>query len=66
MKTETPIARTTCPRTMAASLRTASATTLLPLLLLLLLPAVVQAQDYIYTINNGAITITKYTGPGVR
>src|ERR1017187_5199231 len=29
----------------------------------LLLPAAVQAQ-FIYTTNNGAITITKYTGPG--
>ena len=35
---------------------------LLPLLLLAL-PAVVQAQ-YTYTTNNGAITITGYTGPG--
>ena len=36
---------------------------LLPLLLLLTLPAVVQAQ-FNYTTNNGAITITGYTGPG--
>ena len=33
------------------------------LLLLLTLPAVVQAQ-FNYTTNNGAISITKYTGPG--
>jgi hypothetical protein len=33
------------------------------LLLLLTLPAVVQAQ-FTFTINNGAITITGYTGPG--
>jgi hypothetical protein len=33
------------------------------LLLLLTLPAAVQAQ-FNYTTNNGAITITKYTGPG--
>ena len=33
------------------------------LLLLLMLPAVVQAQ-YNYTINNGTITITRYTGSG--
>jgi hypothetical protein len=33
-------------------------------LLLLALPAVVQAQDYTYTVNNGTITITRYTGPG--
>src|ERR1035437_10047792 len=34
---------------------------LLPLLLLLLMPAVVQAQ-FTFTTNNGAITITGYTG----
>ena len=32
--------------------------------LALALPAVVQAQDYTYTTNNGGITITGYTGPG--
>ena len=32
------------------------------LLMLLALPAVVQAQDYTYTTNNGTITITKYIG----
>jgi BspA type Leucine rich repeat region (6 copies) len=36
---------------------------LLPLLLLLALPAAVQAQ-YTYTANNGTITITGYTGSG--
>ena len=36
---------------------------LLPLLLLLTLPAVVQAQ-FNFTTNNGAITITGYTGSG--
>jgi hypothetical protein len=35
----------------------------LSLLLLLALPAVVQAQ-FTFTTNNGAITITKYTGFG--
>ena len=35
----------------------------LPLLLLLALPAVVQAQ-FDYTINNGTVTITQYTGSG--
>src|ERR1035437_6595132 len=39
------------------------ATILLSLLLLLTLPAVVQAQ-FTFTTNNGAITITGYTGPG--
>ena len=42
-------------------LRTACAMKLL--LLLLTLPAVVQAQ-FNYTTNNGTITITGYTGPG--
>ena len=47
------------------SVRTACVTSLLPLLLLLLLtlPAVVQAQ-FTYTANNGQITITGYTGSG--
>lgn len=47
----------------AGRLATACVTRLLPLLLLLALPAVVQAQ-FNYTINNGTITITGYTGPG--
>ena len=63
MKTKTSIARTTCPKTVAGRLRTACATRLLALLLLLTLPAVVQAQ-FNYTTNNGTITITGYTGPG--
>ena len=48
------------------AIRIGCATKLLALLLLLLLltlPAVVQAQ-FTYTTNNGAITITKYTGSG--
>ena len=36
---------------------------LLPLVLPLTLPVAVQAQ-FLYTTNNGAITITGYTGPG--
>jgi hypothetical protein len=71
MKTQTPIARITCPKTMAGRLGTACATRLLPLLLLLL-PATVQAQFnytnnygiWTYTTTNGTITITGYTGPG--
>ncbi|MGA2863586.1 MAG: leucine-rich repeat domain-containing protein [Verrucomicrobiota bacterium] len=63
MKTQTLIPRITCPKTMAGRLGTACATKLLPLLLLLTLPAVAQAQ-FSYTVNNGAITITGYTGPG--
>ena len=41
--------------------RTTCVTSLLPLLLLLTLPAAVQAQ-YNYMTNNGTITITGYTG----
>jgi hypothetical protein len=63
MNTQTYIARITHPRTLAGRLRTACTTPLLPLLLLLVLPAAVQAQ-FIYTINNGTVTITGYTGPG--
>jgi hypothetical protein len=33
-------------------------------LLLVVLAAVAQAQDYTYTTNNGTITITGYIGPG--
>ena len=36
---------------------------LLPLLVLLAVPAAVQAQ-FLYTINNGMITITGYCGSG--
>ena len=60
MKTETSLARPACPKAMATRLRTAW---LLPLLLLLTLPATVEAQ-FNYTANNGAITITQYTGLG--
>ena len=49
--------------TVGWRLRPLFVTRLLPLLLLLALPAVVQAQ-FTYTTNNGTITITAYTGPG--
>ena len=52
----------TCPKTMAGCLRTACAARLLALLLLTL-PAAVQAQ-FNYMINNGTITITGYTDSG--
>ncbi len=60
---------TTIPSQRIASicqrLRHAGVARLLPLLLWLwLLPAAVQAQDYIYTSNGTSITITEYTGPG--
>src|SRR6186713_2537763 len=45
------------------TVRTTCVTSLLPLLLLLTLPAAVQAQ-FNYTTNSGTIIITGYTGPG--
>ncbi len=60
MKTQDSFATTSWPDTLAGRLRTACAARLLPLLLLL--PAVVQAQDYTYITNNGTITITGYNG----
>ena len=60
MNTNLSFAGTTCPKRMAGHLRTACATWLL---LLLTLPAVVQAQ-FQYTTNNGTITILKYNGSG--
>ena len=46
------------------AIRTACKVVLLKLLLLMALPAVVKAQDFIYTTNNDTLTITGYTGPG--
>ncbi|MGA2867045.1 MAG: leucine-rich repeat domain-containing protein, partial [Verrucomicrobiota bacterium] len=63
MKPETSVATTSYPKAKGIRLGSACATHLLPLLLLLALPAVVEAQ-FAYTTNNGAITITGYTGPG--
>ncbi len=63
MKTKTVLARTTRPKTVARGLRTGCATRLLPLLLWLAPPAVMQAQ-FTYTTNNGTITITGYTRSG--
>ena len=53
---------TTCSMTMARHSRTLYTVRLLLLLVLLTLPAVVQAQ-FNYTTDNGTITITGYTGP---
>ncbi|MCX6876428.1 MAG: leucine-rich repeat protein [Verrucomicrobia bacterium] len=60
---------TTIPSQQTASilkrLRLAGGPWLLPLLLLLFaLPAAGQAQDYIYTVTNGKVTIIGYTGAG--
>jgi hypothetical protein len=63
METRTSLARTTCPKALAWSLKTACAARLLPLVLMLALPALVQAQ-FNYMTNNGTITITGYTCPG--
>ena len=63
MKTKRPVARTSNPNTLTGRLRTACAARLLPLLLVLMLPAVVQAQ-FTFTTNNGTITITGYTDSG--
>ena len=62
MKMKPSLARRPSQKTLAGRLRTTCATRLL-LLVLLTLPAVVQAQ-FTYTINNGTITITGYTGSG--
>ena len=50
-------------KAVAWRLGIASATRILPLLSLLTLPAAVQAQ-FAYTVDQGKITITGYTGPG--
>ena len=65
MNTKSSIAKAANPNTLAGRFRITCAARLLPLLLLLALPAVVQAQDYTYTTNeDNTITITKYTGSG--
>src|SRR5438477_3565762 len=60
MKIKAPLTISTCLKRMGR-LRTVCTTRLL--LLLLALPAAVQAQ-YTYATNNGTITITGYTGSG--
>ena len=64
MKTQTSIAWNARAETLRAPLTTALANRLLPLLLLLAPYGVLKAQDFLFTGNNGAITITGYTGPG--
>ena len=58
MKTNTFLAKTTKLNLPAGRYRTACAARMLPLLLLLTLPAAVQAQNYTYSINtDNTITI---------
>jgi hypothetical protein len=64
MKTQCALVKTTKPTRMAGRLRTVCATSLLPLLLFLLLPAAVQAQYGYVTNSDNTITITNYTGAG--
>ena len=63
MKTQNSFSTTTHPKTLAGRFRTTCAASLLPLVLLLALPAVAQAT-FNYTVHNGTITITRYTGSG--
>src|SRR6478672_1480713 len=60
-ESKTSLTRTTCPMRIAGHLRTACATWLL--LVLLTLPATVQAQ-FNYSTNNGTISITGYACSG--
>jgi hypothetical protein len=62
MKANPSVAGTSCPKSIPRHLRTVCATWLL---LLLTLPAVVQAQ-FNYTTDNGTITITGYNCLGPR
>ncbi len=69
MKTKISLVETRRPKSKAGHLRTACTRRLLPLLLLLTLPAGVQAEDYDYIITgigtmHHEITITGYRGPG--
>jgi hypothetical protein len=64
MRTESLIAETTNPKPMPERLSTVCATTLLPLLLLLAMPAAVQAQFTFTTNFDSTITIMGYTGSG--
>jgi len=58
------LAKTAAAIQITGCLRTAFAARLLPFLLLLVLPAVVQAQFTFTTNYNGTINLWKYTGPG--
>jgi hypothetical protein len=64
MKAKTTLGGTECSNLMATHLRNGCATEVLPLLLLLALPAAAQGQFDYYTMTDGTITIYGYTGPG--
>src|SRR5437868_5729513 len=61
IKTKAMLGRTTCPNTLAGRLRIVCGARVL-LLLVAAQAMAVQAQ-FIYTIENGAVTITGYTDP---
>jgi len=63
MKTREAIKRSANPNNTPTSHAQRHAGEFLPLMLLLMLSATAQAQ-FEYSTNNGAITITRYTGPG--
>src|ERR1019366_3072700 len=68
MRQGLPFAKTPLPNMMATRLRVAGVTgLLLPLLLLLALPATMQSQQrdqgFTFTTNNGALTVKGYNGP---
>jgi BspA type Leucine rich repeat region (6 copies) len=62
MESKNSIAKTANPNTVASRLRTICAVRLVPLLLLLTLPTVVQAQFNFTTNNDGSLNIANYTG----
>ena len=63
MKPETYVATAACPKAKGRRLGSACATNLLPLLLLMAPPTVVEAQ-FGYAFTNQTCTITGYDGPG--
>jgi len=66
-QTNTALARTTCPNPMAPHVKTAGATRMLPVLLLLLSVSALKAAqygDFTYSTNGNNATITGYTGAG--
>jgi BspA type Leucine rich repeat region (6 copies) len=63
MKAKIPLSKTTRPNPMSGRLKTIRLVKLQPLLLLLALPAVVQAQTYYYTNSYGIWSYTPNNGP---